>query len=257
MKKQILLSLALAGSVVANVWAADNFSAGQKKQIEEIVHKYLVNNPQVLVEASQALQRKQQSDMEKLQTQAVATIRQQTDKVFFNKQDPVIGNPNGTVTVVEFFDYQCGHCREMLPVIDEAIKNDKELRVVFKMLPIFGGASELAAKAALAAAKQDKFYVMHQELMQATDYSADNIMTLAKKAGLDIEKFKTDMESDAVKQTMAASQDLAKQLKLYFTPALVVANTQAKAKDMQIVFVPGGLNQKMLTQLVTEVRQGK
>lgn len=255
MKKQILISLALAGSLVSSLGIAANFTTEQKKQVEQIVHDYLVDNPQVLVEASQALQRKQQSEMEKLQAQAVATIREQADAVFFNKQDPVIGNPKGAITVVEFFDYQCGHCREMTPVLEYALKHDKQLRVVFKMFPIFGGASELAAKAALAAGLQAKFYPMHQLLMQTTDYSQANIMTLAKQVGLDVEKFKTDLQGDTVKATLAANVDLAKQLKLYFTPVLVATNTQAKSKEAPIIFVPGGLDKKMLQALVDELSQ--
>ncbi len=256
MKKQIFLSLLLASSMAASAFAAnDTFSTEQKKQIELLVHDYLVNNPNVLVEASQALQRKQQSEMENLQKQAVDAIRKQVDPVFFNQQDPVLGNPKGTVTLVEFYDYQCGHCREMTPTISEAIKNNPQLRVVFKPFPIFGESSELAAKAVLAAAKQDKFAVMHEELMKATDYSQDHLLQLAKKLGLNLNKFKTDLTSPAVSQEIAATVALAKQLKIYFTPVLIAANAKASPKDMQIVFVPGQVNGKVLSQMLAEFKQ--
>jgi len=257
MKKQFFLSLLLAGSISASAFASsDTFSTEQKKQIEQLVHDYLVNNPNVLVEASQALQRKQQSEMESLQKQAIDSIRNQVNSVFFNQQDPVLGNPKGTVTLVEFYDYQCGHCREMTSTITDAIKNNPQLRVVFKPFPIFGEASELASKAVLAAAKQGKFAAMHQALMKATDFSQDNLLHTAKKLGLDLNKFKTDLASQAVSQEIAATVALAKQLKIYFTPVLIAANANAKPKDMQIIFVPGQVNEKVLSQMLAEVKQG-
>ncbi|MDF2867748.1 MAG: 27 kDa outer membrane protein [Gammaproteobacteria bacterium] len=257
MKKQFFLSLLLAGSISASAFASsDTFSTEQKKQIEQLVHDYLVNNPNVLVEASQALQRKQQSEMESLQKQAIDSIRNQVDSVFFNQQDPVLGNPKGTVTLVEFYDYQCGHCREMTSTITDAIKNNPQLRVVFKPFPIFGEASELASKAVLAAAKQGKFAAMHQALMKATDFSQDNLLHTAKKLGLELNKFKTDLASQAVSQEIAATVALAKQLKIYFTPVLIAANANAKPKDMQIIFVPGQVNEKVLSQMLAEVKQG-
>lgn len=258
MKKPIVLTILLAGSLnVASLAVAADFTSVQKQQIEQVVHDYLVKNPEVLVEASQALQRKQQGEMEKLQKQAVETVRKNTEALFFSKADPVLGNLKGNVTLVEFFDYQCGHCREMVSTINEAISNNKQLRVVLKAFPIFGASSELATKAALAAAKQDKFAAMHDALMKATDYSRDNIMQLASNVGLDRNKFEADLDSKDVQQKLADNQALAKQLKIYFTPVLVIANTDAKPEAMKIVFIPGGVPGKMLTQLIAEVEQGK
>lgn len=256
MKKQIFLSFLLASSMTTSAFAtSDDFSSEQKKQIGQVVHDYLINNPNVLVEASQALQRKQQNEMENLQKQAVETIRKQVDSVFFTQHDPVLGNPKGSITLVEFYDYQCGHCREMAPTISEAIKNDPQLRVVFKPFPIFGEASELATKAVLAAAKQDKFAVMHEALMKATDFSQGNLLQLAKQLGLNLNKFKTDLASQAVSQEVAATVALAKQLKIYFTPVLIAANAKANPKDMKIVFVPGQVNGKVLSQMLAEFKQ--
>jgi protein-disulfide isomerase len=255
-KKRIFLSLLLASTLTANAFAAaDTFSASQKKQIETIVHDYLVNNPNVLVEVSQALQRKQQGEMENLQKQAVETIRNKVNSVFFNQQDPVLGNPKGSITLVEFYDYQCGHCRDMAPTISEAIKNNKQLRVVFKPFPIFGDASEFATKAVLAAVKQNKFADMHAELMKTTDFSQDNIMQLAKKLGLNLAQFKTDLTSKEASQEIDSVKNLAKELQIYFTPVLIAANTEAKPKDMQIIFVPGQVNGKALNQMLAEVNK--
>jgi predicted DsbA family dithiol-disulfide isomerase len=97
---------------------------------------------------------------------------------------------------------------------------------------------------------------MHQALMKATDFSQDNLLHTAKKLGLELNKFKTDLASQAVSQEIAATVALAKQLKIYFTPVLIAANANAKPKDMQIIFVPGQVNEKVLSQMLAEVKQG-
>jgi protein-disulfide isomerase len=251
--KRILSSIFLAATLVATGCTANN-SSMSKKQIEQVVHDYLINHPEVLVEASKALQTKQQNEMEKLQKQAVTTIRENAKTVFFNSQDPVAGNPKGTITLVEFFDYQCSHCRDMAPTLAKALADNKQLRVIFKEFPIFGAESELAAKAALAAAKQDKFLSMHEALMKATDFSQANILRIADEIGLDPAKFKADWDSATVNKVLEDNKALAKQLKIYFTPVLIAAKTQAT--DKKIIFVPGQVTDKMLDQITADLMQG-
>lgn len=115
---------ALTASLVSPaIMAADTnnttpMSDAQKKEIEKVVHDYLVANPEVLLEASQALQQKQQQNM---QQQAQSAIKENTDQLFLGKTT-IVGNPKGNVTIVEFFDYQCIHCKKMSPIIDSLIK---------------------------------------------------------------------------------------------------------------------------------------
>ena len=123
---------ALATSLVSQAVIADDaassMSDAQKKEIEKVVHDYLVSNPEVLLEASQALQTKQQQNM---QQQAQSAIQENADALFQGKLTTV-GNAKGNVSVVEFFDYQCIHCKKMAPVLESLVKKDSDVRVIYK-----------------------------------------------------------------------------------------------------------------------------
>ncbi len=227
-----------------------NLSEPQTKQIEKLVHDYLVNNPEVLLEASQALQQKQQQTM---QVQAQAAIQSNADQIF-NDGMTVAGNPKGNVTLVEFFDYQCIHCKKMEPVISGLIKNNPNVRVVYKEFPIFGNSSELASKAALAAAMQGKYQAMHNALFnQEGRLNEDLVMKAAKAAGLDLAKLKTDMNSKTVTDILDANRDLAEKLHLMGTPAFIAVGTTPQGKVKQgstPTFIPGAASEKALEDLV-------
>ncbi|WP_423202694.1 DsbA family protein [Legionella nagasakiensis] len=231
------------------VMAADTLTADQKKEIEQLIHDYLVNNPEVLVEASQALQQKQQQSM---QEQAKAAISDNADQLF-TEHLAVAGNPKGNVTLVEFFDYQCIHCKKMRPVIDELIKKDKNLRVIYKEFPIFGKSSELASQAALAAAMQDKYQQMHDALL-SLDKRLDEsvIMDTAKSIGLNINQLKKDMESKKVTDALEENRKLAENMHLMGTPAFIIAATpDGKFKtDSEPAFIPGAASEEALQDLI-------
>mgnify|MGYP001950632292 CR=1 FL=1 len=162
-----------------------------------------MDNPEVLVEASQAYKSKQMSHMKDKANTYIAAHK----KAFFSdKTNPIAGNKKGDVTLVEFFDYQCGHCKEMANTIHKLVKEDKNLRVVFKQLPIFKGGSIVAAKAALAAVKQHHFVAFHEALLKAKKpLTQENIMGIAKTAGLKVKQLKKDMGSDAIAKQIEAN----------------------------------------------------
>ena len=247
----LITASALAMAVVAPaLYAADApLSADQKKQFEQVVHDYLVRNPEVLVEASQVLQQKQQQAQ---QEQAKSAISQNVKELFLGNL-AVAGNPKGNVTLVEFFDYQCIHCKEMRETVEKLIKSDKNLRVIFKEFPIFGKPSELASRAALAAAMQGKYPQMHQALLKIDKHLDEAlVMEAAKSAGLNIKKLKVDMESKQVKDELSANRALAEKIHLMGTPAFVVASTpggQFKAGSTP-GFVPGAASEKALQDLI-------
>jgi len=245
---------ALAASLVSPaLMAADTnttpMSDAQKKEIEKVVHDYLVANPEVLLEASQALQQKQQQNM---QQQAQSAIKENTDQLFLGKTT-IAGNPKGNVTIVEFFDYQCIHCKKMSPIIDSLIKKDSDLRVVYKEFPIFGKSSELASRAALAAGMQGKYKEMHNALISIDKRLNDQIvMATAKSLGLDMKKLKTDMQSKEVTAILDANRELAEKLHLMGTPAFIVASTpngQFKA-GTEPSFIPGAASEESLQELI-------
>ena len=221
----------------------------QKKAIEKVVHDYLVNNPEVLIEASQALQQKQQQTM---QQQAQAAIKDNASQLF-NDSMAVAGNPKGNVTLVEFSDYQCIHCKKMASVLSDLVKKDNNLRIVYKEFPIFGKSSELASRAALAAGMQGKYQAMHDALLkQEKRLNEELILSTAKSLGLNMAKLKTDMNSKAVTDALNANRELAEKLRLMGTPAFIVAATPAgKFKEGSAPsFIPGAAGEEALQELI-------
>lgn len=219
-------------------------SAAQQKQIEDVVHNYLVKNPEVIVEAVQVLQQKQMQQAEKniQKTQQVAS--KFADMLIRQAGDPVVGNVNGKITLVEFFDYQCPHCVEMTPIIEGLIKSNPELRIVFKEFPIRGPMSETASRAALAARIQGKYYEFHSALMrnimeQRKPLTEEVIYKIAQSVpGLNVDKLKTDMKSETVNQQIKTTYKLAQDLQLIGTPAFFIAKTDANQNTV-FGFVPG------------------
>lgn len=251
---RLVIAGALASSFAApQLFAADAFNAEQKKDIEKVVHEYLVNNPEVLLEVSTALQQKQQKSM---QQQAESAIEQNATSLF-NGKLTVVGNPKGDVTVVEFFDYQCIHCKKMSPVIDSLLKADKNVRVIYKEFPIFGKTSELGSRAALAAGMQGKYLPMHEALFKIEgQLTEENIMAAGKAIGLDDKKLKADMSSKVVNDELDANRQLAEKLHLMGTPAFIVASTpkgQFKVGS-QPTFIPGAASLETLQDLVKKVQ---
>lgn len=245
---------ALTASLVSPaLWADDTtvstMSEAQKKEVEKVVHDYLVTNPEVLLEASQVLQQKQQKTM---QQQAQSAIKENSDQLL-QGTTTVAGNPKGNVTVVEFFDYQCVHCKKMSPVVQGLIKKDSDLRVVYKEFPIFGKSSEVASRAALAAGMQGKYLAMHNALINVDKGLNDKIiMERAKIVGLNMKKFKVDMNSKEVTDILEANRALAEKLHLMGTPAFIVASTpngQFKA-GTEPSFVPGAASEESLQELI-------
>ncbi len=244
-----ILATTLVSPLTLAATSTDTISDLQKKDLEKLVHDYLVSNPEVLLEASQALQQKQQQTM---QQQAQAAIQDNANQLF-NDSLTVIGNPKGNVTLVEFFDYQCIHCKKMAPVINELIKNDPNLRVVYKEFPIFGKSSDIASRVALAAAMQGKYQAMHAALIkQESRLNEQNIMAAAKAVGLNMVKLKTDMASQAVTDALTANRELAEKLHLMGTPAFVVAATPAGQLKQGSVpaFIPGAASAEALQDLI-------
>lgn len=249
----LLTAGALATSLVSPVvMAADPatpMSDAQKKEIEKVVHDYLISNPEVLLEASQALQQKQQQNM---QQQAQSAIQENAAQLFQGKYTTV-GNLKGSVTIVEFFDYQCIHCKKMSPTLDSLVKKDSDLRIIYKEFPIFGKSSDFASKAALAAGMQNKYLAMHEALLK-TDKRLDEqvIMDIAKSVGLNLQKLKTDMDSKEVTEILDTNRELAEKLHLMGTPAFIIASTpggQFKT-GTEPSFIPGAASEESLQELI-------
>ncbi|NQY43931.1 MAG: thioredoxin domain-containing protein, partial [Legionellales bacterium] len=172
------------------------FNKKQKKEIQAIIHNYLLTNPEVLIEASKSLQEKQKKEMlAKIQ----AEIPKYKKEIFTSNTSPTIGNANGTLYLVEFLDYACGYCRKMHTVVEELIEKNKSVKVILKEFPIFGGASDRAARMALAAHKHGRYAAFHKELLHTEPPLDDSkIDAIVKKLKLDLEKMNKIADSEEV-----------------------------------------------------------
>lgn len=175
---------------------------------------------------------------------------QPVNNLFRNASDPVVGNPKGNVTVVEFFDYQCSHCISMAPVIAKALRSNPNLRVVFKELPIRGPGSELAARAALAANLQHKYYPFNHALLNSNEQLNEAVIfKIAKQSGLDVVKLKKDMSSKRITAQIGYNFQLAQKYKLTGTPTFFIGKTNASDSN-QIKYVLGEMNQQELQSAI-------
>ena len=204
---------------------AQEFSPTQKNEIETIIRDYIVSHPEVLQEAIAELDKRQAAaDTEK----AKATIASNAETLFNSSRQVVLGNPKGDVTLVEFFDYNCGFCKRALPDMIELLKDDAKLKVVLKEFPVLGPGSVEAAKVAVAVRMQDKtgkkYLDFHQKLLGGRG-QADKARALAvaKEVGLDIAQIEKDVTSDEVKATIEENFKLAKALGISGTPSYIIA----------------------------------
>jgi len=212
----------LAAAVPALDVARAQFSPDQRGEIEKIVRDYLLRNPEILQEVIQEMERRQtQAEAEKFR----GAIKEHADALFNSKRQIVLGNPQGDVTMVEFFDYNCGYCRRALTDVVKLTNDDGKVRLVLKELPIFGEDSEAAAKIALAADKQGKYFEMHQKLFtESGKADKEKGLRIAKELNLDVEKLQKDAESDDIKKALEEAKDLAQKLNLQGTPLFLIGD---------------------------------
>jgi len=249
MRTIFVAGMLVCGGVVQA--AESTVPAIQKQHMEQVIHDYLVNHPEVLLEASQALQKKQQDEAQQV---AKSAINKHADQLF-KPDGAVTGNLKGAVTIVEFFDYQCVHCKRMKPIMSEISKKNANVRVIYKELPIFGKRSETASRAALAAAKQGKYEAMQAALLKLEKRLDDAlVMSTAESVGLDMAKLKQDMKSKAIDDELAANHTLADNLNLMGTPAFIVASTPNGEFNAayEPTFIPGAATVEALQDLVEQ-----
>ncbi len=235
------------------IFAAPVFNSTQTAAIQKIAHDYIVQNPQVLVEASQTLQNQQFANMK---VKAIAAAKKNADDLLRKKDDLVSGNVNGSVTLVEFFDYQCPACRSMEPTIESIQKANPDLRIVYKVFPIHGADSILGAVAAYSAYKQGKFLAFHNEVMKTQiPVNPQTVQTFAKKAGLDMKQFNQGLRiyKATVTKRIAENMALIKKLQLGGTPTYFIAKTNANTNST-FEFKFGGMAQVDMQKMIDTVK---
>jgi protein-disulfide isomerase len=189
-------------------------------EFDRRVRAFILNNPQVLIDSVQGMSRKR---AETRANDIRTIIASRRDEILNDANSPATGNPNGDVTLVEFFDYNCPYCRAVAPVTREALRTDPRLRLVYKEWPILGAGSIYAARAALAANRQGKYLEFHEAMMTASGrVNKTSVLALAEKIGIDVARLKKDIEDPAIKDMLRRNVALARALRLTGTPSFVI-----------------------------------
>lgn len=237
------LALFLFVPLAASVQAQEaRFTDKEKAEIERIVHDYLVGNPEVLVKAFEELERRH--DDARI-TQMRDAVEQHSKAIYSDAEDFVAGNPKGDITLVEFFDYRCGYCKQSFKPLMDFVEKDGNIRLVLKEFPILGPSSLEASKAAMAAQNQGRYMEMHAGLYaHKGDLDAKAIDAIAKKAGLDVARMRKDMEDPAFADRVSRAYRLAEALGVDGTPAFIAGGT----------LFPGMADESRLKEIVEAAR---
>jgi len=237
-----VLTIGLVAAVVApNRADAQRLSGEDRAAIEDVVRNYILENPQIIVEALDILQAREQAAAAERQRQV---IEERGDQLM-GGSSPFIGNPDGDVVLVEFFDYNCGYCKRMLEPMNQLVEEDSGLKIVMKEFPILAESSMVAARAALAAQEQGLYHAYHNALMgHRGSLDEGVIFDLADEVGLDVDRLRRDMESEAVAQEITANLELARALGVRGTPAFVIGGD----------LIPGAVGYDALRQAIEAER---
>lgn len=211
------------------------------EQIERIVRDYLMREPEVVYDALQELQRRQEIAAAERQKAAIVA---NGDELFNDAATPFGGDAEAEVTLVEFFDYRCTYCRRVVGSVQALLENEDDFKVVFKEFPVLGEDSVRAAQAALASREQGGYVPFHLALMQASDLSHAGIMQVARSVGLDTEQLAQDMQDPEIRKAIEANYGLADRLGIDGTPAFVIGDQ----------LIPGAIGQAQLKQLIDQQR---
>ena len=212
------------------------------RESPELVLQIIRDNPEVVTQAVAVLQERERAQQAKAAQAALAVHR---GALFDQSDGPMLGNPDGDVTVVEFFDYNCGYCRRSSRILHDLLKADDQIRVVLREWPILGEGSRFAARASLAAQQQGQYQAFHWALMNLPGQATEaNVISTARTLGLDVEKLRRDMAAPEVDAHLERSDQLARAFQFTGTPAFVVGN----------VLVPGFTSLETLQDLVQQSR---
>lgn len=199
--------------------------APDKAAIKQLVREVLDENPEMLIDALERLRNKSQAGQNPGDNKVLAELRQELER------DPntfIAGNPNGDVTVIEFFDYRCGFCKRASPIVQQLLKNDGRIRLALKEFPILGPDSLIASRAAIASLSQGKYQTFHTALIAASGaLSEERVMRIASDVGLDIVKLRQDMNGPVVQKVISRNHEIASKLAISGTPSFIIGDTLA------------------------------
>jgi protein-disulfide isomerase len=249
----------IAGALVSALMFALGYSAGNtpnagagpiaaqtapaRSEIEAVVRSYLIENPQILMEMQASLEMQQE---EQQRVSQVETIQSASAEIFSADYDGIIGNPEGSVTIVEFFDYNCGFCKRAMADMDAVVKTDDDVRFVLKEFPILGPDSQRAHVVSMAFRKlaPQNYSNFHRALMNAGRATEASAIDIALQMGVDEAALRAEMQNPDISRAFARTYELANRLAITGTPSYVIGD--------EVVF--GALGQAVLEEKVALVR---
>ena len=217
-----MISLIICYLLMTIASFASEFNDNQKTEIESIIHDYLINNPEVIEKAQEELDRRNE---EAARLRAEKVISEKDGLLFASEKQSVMGNPEGNITLVEFFDYNCGFCKRSLVDILGIIQEDDQIKVVLKEFPVLGQQSLEVAQISIAANRLDssKFFEFHQKLMLSRNRATSDLaIDIAEDVGYDVEAVKNMADDLETRETIEEVYELARNLSLTGTPAFVL-----------------------------------
>ena len=232
---RILIAICIVLTTMVSSLTRADLDATDRATLNSIIEDFIRNNPEIVRDTLIALAAREEAE------------RKQTGlaKVRDDQGDPVMGNANGTITLYEFSDYNCGYCKRVFEPIQQLVRDNPDVRLVIKEFPILSQSSLVAAKAAIAAEMQGKFGDYHIAMMTYRGQITDAVvMRMAAQAGVDIEQLKSDMESPKTIAIIQRTREAAAALEINGTPGLVVGDT----------VVPGAIGLDELVKLIAEER---
>ena len=232
----------LGATLLASPAAAQEFSEAEKAELNAMIRAYILDNPNVIVEAMQVLEQRQQDEEKAIDR---AKLSRLTDDIYEDGFSFVAGNPDGDVTIVEFLDYRCPYCKRAHESVKALLEADGDVRVIVKEFPILGPESTFASRAALAALEQsgEKYAAFNDAMMTwQGDLSQNAVMSLADEVGLDTERLAADMENDEIAENIRATYKLARALNITGTPGFIIGDEIVRG------FVPFDALREMVQQ---------
>ncbi len=226
---------------ILSAWAESSSVPGQPA-LDRAIEQYIRLHPEVIEQALRSLEVTRQEEERLRVVQAVATHQ---EELLRDLASPVSGNPNGDVTVIEFFDYRCGYCKRVASAVTQLQRDDPGVRVVYKDFPILGEASAFGARAALAAREQGKHQAFHEAMLASdNELTQEEVFAIAQRVGLDVKKLETDLQAPDRQTALDRNRALATLLGISGTPGFVVGGE----------VYPGALDLARLKALVAKAR---
>lgn len=237
-----ILAQVLLGGILAITPAISMSQELTDERVKELVLETIRENPGIVLEAAMLM--RQREEDARLSAQA-SVLERNRDTLLNDPNAPVLGNPDGDVTVVEFFDYNCPYCRRVKPSVEALLEQDNNVRLVYREWPILGEGSVFAARAALASREQGKYEEFHWAMMGMQGRAEEaSVMRIAEQVGLDLDRLRRDMESEEIDEHIATSVRLTKEIGFNGTPSFLIGDA----------IVPGMIDLDQMSRLVEEAR---